>query len=322
VSPDGIEVVFSNINHGNVSQLYTLTLTSTGHRRFAAPTLVSESPQASDDDASWSPAGDGTIIFQRTAPGSPSQLYTENVANPSSATPVFPSPTGFSDTEPVFDPSDPTLIAFVRPVDGHSHIFTYDLSTLTLTDLSAQGDSGGSGNDSKPDFAPVGTEGRIVFQSDRNCGYIQLYTMTVQGADQTPVLPTTNHQTSTGTEACSSAGDDPVFSPEGDQLAFDHQGYVSPGHPAANGWWGWGGATELSFVPINASGVATGGITRFSRSFAFGVQPNWGPSAAPPAQTPEAPFPIFLPVLGAVVVGAGLFFRRRRDSRRTHPDTP
>ncbi len=39
----------------------------------------------------------------------PTQLYIENVANPSSATPVFSSPTGFNDTEPVFDPADPNV---------------------------------------------------------------------------------------------------------------------------------------------------------------------------------------------------------------------
>ena len=319
VSPDGSEVVFSNISNGNVSQLYTLSLASTGHRGFTQSTLVSGSAQASDDDASWSPAGDGTIIFQRTAPGSLSQLYTENVSNPTSATPVFSSPTGFSDTEPVYDPADPTLIAFVRPVDGHSHVFTYDLSTLTLTDISAQGDNGGSGNDSKPDFSPAGTA--IVFQSDRACGYVQLYTMTVQGSDQVPVLPTTSRQTRTGTQSCSTGGDDPVYSPQGDQLAFDRQGYFSPGRFSADVWGGWGGSTQLSFVPVNASGVATGGITRPNRSLAFGVQPNWGPSDAPPAQTPEASFPILFPVLGAGVVGAALLFRRRRDVRRSRPET-
>ena len=322
VSPDGTEVVFSNIGDG-VSQLFTLSLPASGHRRFARPALVSDAPQASDDDASWSPAGDGTIIFQRTSPGSPTQLYFENVADPSSAAPVFASPTGFDDTEPVFNPSEPNVIAFVRPVDGHSHIFSYDLSTQALTDLSAQGNGGGSGDDAKPDFGPAGAGERIVFESDRACGYMQLYTMTAQGTDQNPVLPTTSHQTPTGPQACSSPGDDPVFSPQGDQVAFDRRGNFSPGGDPGHGFAyddrEWGGWSNLSFVTVDASGAATGNPTGFGRFGTTGVQPSWGPAATPPAQTPEAPLPIILPVVGAGVAGTVLFVRRRRGARRQRP---
>ncbi|HEY5026671.1 MAG TPA: hypothetical protein VII76_16970 [Acidimicrobiales bacterium] len=326
VSADGTQVVFSNIGADGVSQLFTLSLSSTGHRRFTQPTPVSTAPQTSDDSASWSPAGDGTIVFQRTSPGTPTQLYVENVADPAAASPVFSTPTGSSDTEPVFDPSDPAVIAFVRPVGGHSHIFTYDTATLVLTDLSAQGDGGGSGDDSKPDFAPLGAGGRIVFESDRSCGHEQLFTMTVQGADQTPVFPTTSHQTPNGPEACSAGGDDPVYSPEGDQLAFDRPGYFSESHfsknpesgdgNSGNGNGERGASTALSFVSVDASGAATGGVTGFKRHDTTGDQPSWGSAAAPPAQTPEAPLPIVLPVLGAAVAGGALMLRRRRGAPR------
>jgi Tol biopolymer transport system component len=316
VSPDGTEVVFSNTHNDEVSQLFTLSLSTTRHRRFAHSTLVSDAPQASDHYASWSPAGDGTIVFQRSTSGSPSQLYIENVADPSSAAPVFPSPTGFSDTEPVFDPSDPNVIAFVRPVGGQSHIFTYDVTTQVLSDLSAQGDGGNPGNDSKPDFAPVGAGGRIVFESDRACGYSQLYTMTSQGTDQTSVLPSTSHTTPTGTVSCATGGNDPVYSPQGDQLAFDREGFFPPGHGDGYERGGHAGSTWLSFVAIDASGTAVGDVTGFKGYGATGVQPSWGPSATPPAQTPEASLPIVLPVLGAGVVGTAVLFRRRRGAIR------
>ncbi len=307
-------MVFSNTQSDGVSQLFTLSLSSTRHRRFAHPTLVSDAPPANDDYASWSPAGDGTIIFQRSTPGSPSQLFIENVADPSSAAPVFPSPTGVSDTEPVFDPADPSLIAFVRPVGGQSHVFTYDLITQVLSDLSAQGNGGNPGNDTKPDFAPVGAGGRIVFESDRACGYSQLYTMTLQGTDQTSVFPTTIHATSTGTEPCAIRGDDPVYSPQGDQLAFDRGGFFSQGLAEGYRRGGRPGSTRLSFVTIDPSGAAVGGDTRFKSYGASGIQPSWGPSASPPAQTPEAPLTIILPVLGAAALGTGLLFRRRRGA--------
>jgi Tol biopolymer transport system component len=322
VSPDGSEVVFSNVTNGGVSQLFTLDLSSTGRREFAQPVLVSDAPQASDDDSSWSPAGDGTIVFQRTLPGSPSQLYFENVADPSSAAPIFATPTGFNDTEPVFDPSDPDVIAFVRPVGGHSHIFSYDVTTQALTDLSAQGNGGGSGDDAKPDFAPTGAEGRIVFESDRNCGYMQLYTMTTQGTDQSPVFPTSSRKTPSGSEACSSAGDDPVYSPQGDQLAFDRQGDFPRGDDQGRGFayedHEWGGWSNLSFVPIDSSGTATGNATGIRGYGTTGVQPSWGPEASPPADAPEAPLPIILPVMGAGVAGTVLFIRRR-GARRERP---
>ena len=188
-----------------------------------------------------------------------------------------------SSTRPIL-----TVIAFVRPVGGQSHVFTYDLSTQVLTDLSAQGDSGNPGNDSKPDFAPAGAGGRIVFESDRACGYSQLYTMTLQGTDQTSVLPSTSHPTPTGTESCAPGGDDPVYSPQGDQLVFDRGGFFSQGH--ANGYErGWHpGSTGLSFVTIDPSGAAVGDVTGIKGYGATALEPSWGPSATPPAQTPEA----------------------------------
>jgi Tol biopolymer transport system component len=316
VSPDGSEVVFTNVDDG-VSQLYTLSLPLTGHRRLARPTLASDATSAGEDYASWSPAGDGTIVFQRTSLGTPTQLYVENVADPSSATPVFSTPTGYNDTEPVFDPTDPNVLAFVRPVGGHSHVFTYDLATQALTDLSAQGNGGGSGDDSKPDFAPGGS-GRIVFESDRACGYAQLFTMTVQGTDQNQVFPT-NRTTSNNSEACSIGADDPVYSPQGDEIAFDRLGHFPHGddqsHDFAYEDHEWGGWSNLSFVSVDPSGAAMGNPTGLGHDHMSGVEPNWGPAATPPAQTPEAPLPIILPVFGAGFAGTGLLARRRRARR-------
>ena len=303
VSPDGSEVVFSTSSSGGLGQLFTLPLDTTRAHGTTRPTLVSGSPDASDDYPSWSPADDGTIVFERTGAGAISQLYTENVTNPSSAAPVFHSTTGFSDTEPVFDPSDANTIAFVRTVDGHTHIFSYDMSTQTLTDLSAKGAGGGEGNDSKPDYAPALSGGRIVFQSDRACGKMQLYTMAQDGTQQLPVFQTWSEATPTGIQMCTQASRDPVFSPQGDTLAYDRQG--------------WGSISELAEVSLNASGAAHGAGTDDDDLFEFGAQPNWGPVATPPAQTPEVSLPVVLPVIGTAVAGLVLATRRRR-ARAAH----
>jgi len=295
VSPDGSTVVFSSAATGTPSQLYTVPIPAPG--QHVTPTLVSSSPADSDTYPSWSPAGDGTIVFQRTVPGGLPQLYTENVAEPGSASPVFGAPTGSSDTEPVFDPADPELIAFVRPVGGRSHIFTYDLSTHALTDLSAQGDPNGTGDDAKPDFAPSGSPERIVFESDRACGSLQLYTMSVTGADQEPVFQAMSNGSPTGTQRCRTPSGDPVYAPQGDSLAFDQ---------AAGGFFSFFGSGP-STVSLNSSGVATGPVASLSHFFGEALDPNWGPTASPPAQTPEVGLPVLLPA-----VAGTLAVRRRR----------
>src|SRR5579864_6689505 len=310
VSPDGSQVVFSNFSDEGVGKLFTLPLSSTGHRSHVSPTLVSDPPNTSDDYPSWSPANDGTIVFQRTISGGMAQLFTESVTNPSSAAPVFASPTGFSDTQPVFDPSNHSLLAFVRTVGDHTHIFTYNVDTQVLTDLSAAGNGGGSGNDSKPDFSPVGPGERIVFESDRACGTLQLYTMTVQGTDQVPVFA--KHTSSDQFGSCTPGVDDPVYSPQGDALAFDTNGW---GLAQAHHTGGDEGDT-LFTVSVNASGAAVGSMHRIGKDSdngkdgdgedgITGDQPNWGPQV-PPAQTPEAPLPITLPVIGVALAGAAL----------------
>lgn len=298
VSPDGSEVVFSKIVGDGHSQLFTIPLSSSTPRRPPRPTLVSDSSDASDDYPSWSPTGDGTIVFQRTTPGAGAQLYIENVSSPSAAAPVFSSPTGHEDTQPVFDPSDPELIAFVRLLGGHSHIFSYDLSSHVLTDLSSQGDAGLPGNDSKPDYAATGNGGRIVFQSDRLCDRMELYTMTSQGTDQTAVFPTSR-------QPCNDESNDPVYSPEGDALAFDRRG----GH----------GATELFTVSVSSSGQAEGSFRADTDQWAMGQQPTWGPAAQPPAQAPEIGSPVIFPLVGTGIILAVLGAYRRNTRRERRP---
>jgi hypothetical protein len=296
VSPDGSEVVFSSIGFGGTQQLYTVPLNG-GHHHAHQPTLVSDAPQARDDYPSWSPSGDGTIVFQRTNPGALSQLFTENVNDPQSAAPVFPTATGFNDTQPVYDPSDPDLIVFVRQINSHSQIFSYDTSSGILTDLSTAG--GSNGDDAKPDFSSDGHH--LVFQSDRSCNAWQLYTMSVQGNDQSPVFPQTGP-----TSACATGGVDPVFSPDDGSIAFDRRMH-------------WG--EELAVVPVDGSGQASGSMKPLASPF-FGffgqaIQPNWGPNQTPPAQTTEAPLPIILPIAGFVAAGAALTVRRRRNRARS-----
>jgi Tol biopolymer transport system component len=326
VSPDGSEVVFaSNRPSGSGAfQLYTQSLASPG------PAVdVSFPPGAGIDDyPSWepeSPSNQGPIIFQRTLPGSVPQLYTENVNTPSSpAVPVFSSPTGFSDTEPVYDPSNANEILFVRQATGGpQQIYEYDLATPSTppVDLSAA-DGDGSSNDSKPDFAPstVGLPAvqNIVFQSDRSsagasggpCPGTQLYAMTDQpGSAVTPVFQVLSGSppTPTGQQACPQvngtkvATQNPVFSPQGNAIAFDE-----PGPNTQN----------LYTYDISMSGDVglLNTMMDLTPNFATDVEPSWGP-VFPGTSTPEVPLALLLPVAGLGMFGvAGLLavLRRRR----------
>jgi hypothetical protein len=287
-----------------------------------------------DDYPSWAPAapGDqGSIIFQRTLPGGSPQLYIEYVNTPSvPAMPLFPSPTEFSDTEPVYDPSNANEIAFVRQAaGGPQQIFTYNLSTpgTPPVNLSAS-DGDGSRNDSKPDFAPsrTGTPAtqEIVFQSDRPTGAAaggpcvgtQLYTMTDQpGAPVTPVFQVMagSPPVPTGQQACPKingsevATENPVFSPQGDAIANDE-----PGPNSQN---------VFTFDFSNGSGE-TNTVTNVSPNFATDEAPSWGP-VFPGASTPEVPQSILLPVAGtSMFAAAGVLSIRRRRRREYAVTTP
>jgi hypothetical protein len=322
VSPDGSEVVFASNRSGGSGafQLYTESLQAPG-----TATDVSYPANAGIDDyPSWAPAApgqEGTIIFQRTLPGGVPQLYIEDVNTPSiPAKPVFSAPTGTSDTEPVYDPSNADIIAFVRQTaGGPQQIYTYDLSTPSVApvDISAA-DGDNTSNDSKPDFAPspTGTPAveTIVFQSDRPstsaqngpCPGTQLYTSTiVPGSAVTPVFQVISGGVPTGQQACPMVDgvavvtENPVFSPQGDAVAYDQPG------PASQDVYAYA-------VSLSGDVGDTGTTKDLTPNFATDESPSWA-AVYPGTSTPEAPQTLLLPAAGTGVVGAtALVVRRRR----------
>jgi hypothetical protein len=324
VSPDGSEVVFASnrVGGSGAFQLFTESLTPGG-----SAANVSYPPSAGVDDyPSWAPAASGqqnTIIFQRTLSGGVPQLYTENVNTPASpAVPVFSSPTGFSDTEPVYDPSNANEVFFVRQAaGGPQQIFEYNLATPATppVNLSAS-DGDGSSNDSKPDFAPSPTGlpavQHIVFQSDRStlaasggpCAGTQLYTMTDQAGSAvvplfqvmagTPPAPTGQQMCPT-TNGINVATENPVYSPQGNAVAYDE-----PGPNSQN---------VFTFDVSLRNGVGMMNTAKdLTPNFATDEAPNWAP-VFPGASTPEAPTSILLPAAGAGLFGVvGVFAVRKR----------
>ena len=141
VSPDGSQVIFaSNRDDGVDFELFTMPLLTDG-TASGTPVDVSQNlPNgASDDYPSWAPASPGSlnrIIFQSTRGGGQPELYTEDLSSPGSVAPVFTQTQTFSDTEPVYDPSNANEIAFVRTSgSGKSQIYTYNFVTHALVNL-------------------------------------------------------------------------------------------------------------------------------------------------------------------------------------------
>ncbi len=339
VSPDGSEVIFaSNRNDGVDFELFTMPLSTDG-TASGSPVDVSQNLPggASDDYPSWAPAGPGgqnRIIFQSTRGGGLPELYTEDLNTPGSVAPVFsPSQTQtFSDTQPVYDPSNPNEIAFVRTLgSGKSQIYTYNFVSQALINVSAA-DGDQNSNDSKPDFAPTLNGGGvqvIVFQSDRPtpnavngpCVGTQLYTMSDQAGS--PIKPVFQQLTGSppqpnGVQECATSKDsiqvasgtkvaveNPVFSPDGTQIAFDQ--LASPQNA---------GTTQDIFtgysVPFSGGVAQTGSLVDLTPNYATDVAPSWA-SIGPSTGAPETPDALLLPVAGAGTIGgAALLIRRRR----------
>jgi len=232
---------------------------------------------------------------------------------------VFSTPTGFSDTEPVYDPSDAEEIAFVRQAaGGPQQIFTYDLATPSVppVNLSAA-DGDGSSNDSKPDFAPTTTGSpatqTIVFQSDRSsaaaadgpCPGTQIYTSSDKpGSAITPVFQVISGGVPTGQQACPTvdgnavATENPVFSPEGDAIAYDEPG------PASQDVYAYA-------VSVAHDVGLTGTTQDLTPNFATDESPTWAP-VYPGVSTPEAPQAVLLPVAGVGLAGCTALVARRR----------
>ena len=334
VSPDGSKVVFaSNRVSGSSSyELYTMPLVFDGSAS-GTPVDVSQilPANASDDYPSWAPASpsqQGAIVFARTLQGGLPQLYTENINVPGSVAPVFSSNTGFSDSQPVYDPSNANEIAFTRTAspNGPSQIFTYNFSTHALVPLSADnGDA--SSNDSKADFAPSpdssGVE-LLIFQSDRTspCPGTQLYTMSDQPpASGSTIEPVFQSSTNPLVQGCLYKGtgaavatENPVFSPDGNDIAFDainaSQDVYAYTDDVANL-----GATDDD-APMSSA-------VDLTPNYVADEEPNWAP-VQPGESTPEAPSTLLLPLVAVGAVGLGVLVtvhRRRRVAPRIQVET-
>jgi Tol biopolymer transport system component len=167
-SPDGTRIVFASTRDGN-SELYAMNEDGLDQTRLTN--------SAADDAApAWAPATpecrafEGAIAFESNR-GGPYDLYL--LRPDGSAEKVT------DDAAPDFDPEwapDCSIIAFDRPVEGNYDIFTVDLATRELAQLTSTDEE-----DSRPSWSSDG--GSIAFTSLRD-GHYEVYAMSRTGDAQ------------------------------------------------------------------------------------------------------------------------------------------
>lgn len=314
-SPTGDEVFFSSDRAGGHWAIYEIA---------QSPPLA---PSATTDDATELSQAPGTLAGSDYAPSvapdgetvvfnrNNSALYTVYASTgPSSACQLYkprhglaPAAGDGSDSRAVFDPVDAHELIYVSR-NGHLHLLSgiptpsgtnpcgVPRKSLTDTDLSTHmtvpahcGIHGAF--DANPDWSPNGTE--VVFDSTR-CGGHTLWIVTLgTNPSAAPLWP--------GLDAPGQPIDtEPVFSPDGNYVAYSQP---------VNG-------SQVFDYEVDQVGSPLTSETDLSLSPGTPInsQPDWQPTL--PAETPEAPYALLLPVVGLVTIGALLGLQRRRRARR------
>ncbi len=254
-------------------------------------------------DTLWAPSGVSTVCT----------LYTPAVG-------LLPdNSSDGSGSRVVIDPVDPTK-AIYAGADGDLHLLSgirftpgsnpcNQQSTITDTNISAQafpvGSQYATGVDAFPDWSPDGQN--VVFNSTRGGGDTLFVINDPTGAAPTgyPVIPTQ------ATGSSSAISSEPVFSPDGTEIAFVQSRKGSTVYsemliPETNGTWQASDMEDLSAQD-------TTGIS-------FDSEPDWQPIVSPGnGQVPESPYLPALPAAALLSVGsllvAGSWRSRRRAAR-------
>ena len=308
-SPDGTKVVFrSDRNLGNdQGQIF---VAAAGNN--LAPTdpdnavLVATSTSGDDKDPSWLP--DSTrVLFSRKAAvtGATYQLYTVGVGSPATAVPVLTAPSGCDDVQGAVSPTQANLIAFVRSCVGSTkELWLVDTSlpitatnprNLTAISNAQPGQAYPVLSDEEPDWAPNGTKIAVSGTGDAAHfgGFSQLYAVDPSGLNRSIFWGVGG----TGTNDRS-----PAYSPDGTKLAFTR--FI--GGTGTDVW-----TTEVSNLTSVTSAQAPKDITPARGP---DLHPTWLPLPGTQPVVPEAPLAVLLPVSGMLLIGGGVWLRRRRTA--------
>ena len=310
-SPDGTEVVFSSNRSGRWA-IYEIAQTDSGES--TPPTEISQvSGSEAHDDYGPSFSDDGnTVVFNRDNQSIYSVYLPTGV---SSACDLYDPPGGLAAASAdngaasrvVFDPADPTTLAYVAG-NNQIHILSGLVlpsaarpcptePTLTDVDLSTTATGsvlGPTQADADPDWSPDGS--KIIFDSTRSGGHSLWYFTNPTSASPTVAALWPGLAGSTTT-----SDTQPVFSPDGTHIAYT-QPVIHDG-------------TQVIDYESDAFGAPQSSETDLTLGAGSSAnsQPDWQPTSPFPS-TPEAPAVLLLPGT-ALAVGGGCWLITRRRSK-------
>ncbi len=296
----------------------------------SATELSQVSGSESNNDYAPSVAKDGrTVVFNRN--DSTLDTLDALAPTPSSTVCVLYTPAVGLQTinssvgatsRAVFNPVDPTQLLYVGD-DNHLHLVKglpapsatapsnpcgavagqngvtdTDLSVAAIDSVTGLVDTGSYG-DENPDWSPDGT--KVIFDSNRGGTNHTLWQLTNIATGTLTATPLWSNEVGTGGSRKPST--EPVYSPDGTQVAFVQNGS--------------GQNTFIGSIVSLGSGFSSAEDVSLSTE-GNGIvsdQPDWGPSQ-PSTGTPEVPVELMLP--GSALLLGGLFLLWDRRRRLAH----
>jgi Tol biopolymer transport system component len=316
-SPDGTEVVFSSNRTGRWA-IYEIAQTDTDEATPATEISQVSGEETHDDyGPSFGPSGQ-IVVFNRDNQTIDTTYLPDG---PSSTCLLYAPPDGLaaasadngSSSRVVFDPADPSVLAYVAG-DNHIHLLSgFELPTaahpcppqtvLTDVDLSATATGtaiGPTQADANPDWSPDGT--KIIFDSTRAGGHSLWYFSNPTSPD-----PTVTALWPSLADSTTTTDTQPVFSPDGTHITYTQP--VSHAGTQVIDVENTFGAPESSEVDLTLGAEASANS-----------QPDWQP-LAPSPDLPEAPSVLFLPG-GALVAGGAYVLLSNLRRRHRLPAAP
>jgi len=293
----------------------------------SATELSQVSGSESNNDYAPSVAKDGrTVVFNRN--DATLDTLDAQAPTPSSTVCVLYTPVVGLQTinssigatsRAVFNPVDPTQLLYVGgdnhlhlvrglpapsatapsnpcgAVAGQNGVTDTDLSAMAIDSTTGTTDTTGSYGDENPDWSPDGT--KIIFDSTRGGTNHTLWQMTNIASGTLTATPLWASQVGTGGSRKPAV--EPVYSPDGTEVAFVQNGS--------------GQNTFTGSIVSLGNGISSAENVSLSTQ-GNGIvndQPDWGPGG-PGTGTPEVPFTLMLPGTALILGGLALVYERRR----------